>query len=127
MKDVYTNLRTDADGTFDATETTPGQQWRPAPTKGYGVQVHVPSITGTSPTLDIVFQESATLGGTYRRIATVEQITTAGDYPIRVYNKQPFVRAVLTLGGSSSPAFGSVHVGLDDGAHRNDLQSGDNL
>jgi predicted flavoprotein YhiN len=91
------------------------------------VQVHVPSITGTSPTLDIVFQESATLGGTYRRIATVEQITTAGDYPIRVYNKQPFVRAVLTLGGSSSPAFGSVHVGLDDGAHRNDLQSGDNL
>lgn len=128
MKDALTNWRTSDAGLLTATETTPaidlgGQH----PHVGqFDVAIHVPLGTGTTPTLDITVQEAQTEGGTYRTIQTEPQITAAGRYNIRLVNDRRWVRFVLTVGGTT-PSFGAVHIGLDSGAVKNDLQLGVNL
>jgi len=132
MKDIYTNWRTSADGSLTATETTAAIEIGAAPTHGHGVAVHVPAQNNAADTLDITFEESDTEGGTFRRFADVRpQVTGSGaaaapiDLPLRIYPTRPWVRCVLTVAGTT-PDFGSVAVGLDTGAHRNDLQLGNN-
>lgn len=129
MKDANTNWRTAADGALTSTETTDGIFLGPAPVKGHGAVVHVPEHDDDADTLDVTFEESDAEAGTYREFAALPQITGAdspGDYEVRLANRQPWVRAVLTVAGTT-PDYGEVHAGLDDGAHPNDNQQGFNL
>lgn len=128
MKDALTNWRTSDNGSLTATETLAaldmGGQF---PHVGsYDAVVHVPQATGTTPTLDITVQEAQTEGGTYRTIQTMPQITVAGNYMVRVVNARRWVRFVLTVGGTT-PNFGGVHIGLDEGKVQNDIRLGVNL
>lgn len=69
----------------------------------------VGAVSGTSPTLDVAIQESATVGGTYTAItgATIAQVTTATHQfhvGARVNTAKPFQRVVATIAGTT-PSF----------------------
>ena len=69
----------------------------------------VGAVSGTSPTLDVKIQESATLGGTYTDItgATIAQVTTATHQlhvGARVNTAKPFQRVLATIAGTT-PSF----------------------
>lgn len=71
--------------------------------------LHVGAVSGTSPTLDVKIQESATLGGTYSDItgAAFAQVTNANHQlhlSTRVNSAKPFQRVVTTIAGTS-PSF----------------------
>ncbi len=86
---------------------------------GHYIRVSVPQATGTSPTLDITIQESDTLGSGYQTVVTFAQITASG-VARRVYSsKRKYVRAVLTVAGTT-PNFGKVQVGFDTGGEQAD-------
>lgn len=130
MRDVMTNWRTVADGDLDATETLTAIELGQAPIGGWPVSVQVPEQDDGADTLDVTWEESATQGGTYREFQKSRpQVTGAGDAaaPLeltdRIQNNLPWVRAVLTVAGST-PNFGAVTVGIDAGKHRNALQQG---
>lgn len=65
---------------------------------------------GTNPTLDVKLQSCSTVGGTYADIAgaTFSQVTTAivtEQLSFNIANAEGFVRAVGTIGGTSTPTF----------------------
>lgn len=65
---------------------------------------------GTDPTLDVKLQSCATVGGTYADItgATFSQVTTTAVIEGVVFNVSDckgFVRALGTIGGTSTPTF----------------------
>lgn len=65
---------------------------------------------GTDPTLDVTLESCSTVGGTYAAItgAAFAQITTSAGIEaiaINVSNCAAFVRAVGTIGGTSTPTF----------------------
>lgn len=81
--------------------------------------------TGTTPTLDVKIQDSATLGGTYTDItgATFARVTDAADVtemiPLNIGDVKEFIRVVGTIGGTTpSFVFGVSMIGT--------LQSGRN-
>lgn len=66
------------------------------------------TTSGTSPTLDVKFQESDASGSGFADIsgATFTQLTAAGAQRILVRNRtKRYVRAVATIGGSDTPTF----------------------
>lgn len=130
MRDVLVEWRTQADGDLDATETTSGIEVGQAPIAGWPVVVHVPEQDDAADTLDITWEESDAIAGTYREIQkTRPRVTgsTTAAAPIsledRIHNNLPFLRCVLTVAGST-PNFGEVTVGMDAGKYRNALQAG---
>lgn len=69
--------------------------------------LHVGTVSGTTPTLDVKIQESDTSGGTYADItgATIAQVTASDK--LRVINfkrTKRFCRAVGTIAGTT-PSF----------------------
>ena len=94
-------------------------------------------VTGTSPTLDVTIQQSATGTGSWTTIGTFTQVTdemvgyiatatpryeVPGEDPLTcAFNTtQDYVRAVLNIGGTASPTFPltSIHVVPNDTAHK---------
>lgn len=81
-------------------------------------ELRIASVTGTNPTLDVVIQQSATVGGSYATIGTFAQKTAAtgseasGDAATRiaVRTSLPYVRCGFTIGGTSSPTFTGTSV-----------------
>lgn len=76
------------------------------------VTVDLVNTAGTNPTADIKLQHSDTSGGTYTDIsgAAITQVTTAltsarTQLALDVSATKKFVRAVFTIGGTSSPAW----------------------
>lgn len=73
----------------------------------YGLMVG--AVSGTTPTLDVKIQESATVGGTYTDItgAAFAQVTTATHQlhlGTRVNTAKPFQRVLATIAGTT-PSF----------------------
>jgi hypothetical protein len=65
---------------------------------------------GTDPTLDVKLQHDPAVGGSYADIsgATFAQVTTSASLEVVVFNVSAvdgFVRAVGTIGGTSTPTF----------------------
>ena len=79
---------------------------------------HCPLGNGTTPTLDIVLQECATLAGVYTAVpgGTVPQITDVINSYHEHYVKwtMPFLRYTATLTGANAD-FGLVTIGLTPG------------
>ncbi|MFA7296259.1 MAG: hypothetical protein WC211_03610 [Dehalococcoidia bacterium] len=130
MRDTYTNWRVIADGDLTATETAAGIEIGQAPIEGFPVVVHIPEQDDAADTLDITWEESDALAGTYREFQkTRPRVTGSGtaaapiSLPDRLHNNLAFVRCVLTVAGAT-PNFGAVSVGMDAGAFRNALQAG---
>lgn len=68
--------------------------------------VEFANVSGTNPTIDVKLQESDTSGGTYTDIsgASITQGTTVATItkiPFEIQAAKKFVRAVVTLGGTS--------------------------
>ena len=65
---------------------------------------------GTNPTLDVKLQSDPAVGGSYADItgATFSQVTTTAVFEAVIFNVSDcdgFVRAVGTIGGTSTPTF----------------------
>lgn len=72
--------------------------------------LYVGTVSGTTPTLDVTFEESDTSGGTYAAItgAAIAQVTASNKLlGINFKRSKRFVRAVATFGGTS-PSFASA-------------------
>ena len=102
LRDGSTNLK--------ATETTSALDIKGTPLKGLACRVTVPQASGTSPTLDVKVQDSDD-GTNWDDLVVFPQITQAGTYRRQVATPRRYVRAVLTVGGTS-PNFGGVRVEL---------------
>lgn len=68
------------------------------------------ATAGTDPTMDVKIQESDTSGGTYTDVAgqTLTQVTDEDSLQALSLDPdtvKPFIRAVFTIGGTSSPSF----------------------
>lgn len=73
----------------------------------------VGAVSGTTPTLDVVIQTSATVGGTYSTELTFAQVTAANKFAAGRVNldgpnsgglARKFVRALATIAGTT-PSF----------------------
>ena len=74
------------------------------PANGVVIEVAVTAVSGSSPTMDIVVQESAD-NSTYKALATFDQITATGRQTRRVQSSKRYLRLNYDIGGSSSPSF----------------------
>lgn len=63
-------------------------------------RLDVTSITGTSPTLTIKFQESAD-GSTWTDLIQFPQVTAATYIPFALKASKRYIRYVMTIGGTS--------------------------
>jgi hypothetical protein len=76
--------------------------------------LHVGTVSGTSPTLDVTIEESTASGGTYTAItgAAFTQITNSSHLLIINFKRSKrFVRAVATIAGTS-PSFACAVIVL---------------
>lgn len=81
------------------------------------------NLAGTNPTLDVVLQTSATVGGTYAAISPAvafTQVTDAADSTQKLVFDignvaTDFIRCLGTVGGTSTPTFeySCVLLGFD--------------
>lgn len=130
MRDIFTEIRTQSAGALEATETTAGVYLGAAPAVGTPIAIRVPEQDASGDTLTITFEESESVSGAYRAIATARPVVTGAgaaaapkDINIRLANVLDYVRAVLTVTGST-PDFGLVTIGVDIGTYANVLQGG---
>ena len=82
--------------------------------------VVVPQAAGTSPTLDIIIQTSATDGGAVLDTFTLPQISALGVYRITIKSPHRWRRYYATVGGTS-PDFGLVVIGPQMGGEYNEF------
>ena len=78
------------------------------------IRVVVPSVSGTSPELDIEIQESADGSNDWVTIYTFPTISAAGEFNKKVRGTKRYRRAKATVDGTS-PNFGFVLVGASTG------------
>jgi hypothetical protein len=103
------------DGTTDITSTTTGS----VIDFGVGGDIReltylmiVQSVSGTSPTLDMVIQTSDAVGmSPLQDSFTFPQINAAGIYAITFRSPHRYRRLSWTIGGSGTPTFVNVLVG----------------
>ena len=69
----------------------------------YKITIHVTAVSGTSPTLDLVFADSDAVGGSYTSRGAFPQISAVGVYEAYVKFVQAWVRYTGIVGGSSTP------------------------
>jgi hypothetical protein len=74
--------------------------------------VHLTALTGTTPTATLSLEESAngSSGWTAVAASTATQLTAAGAAQIMVVATKNYVRAVLTIGGTTPSATGFIPV-----------------
>ena len=130
IPDADLAVRTSSDGNLTTTETSASFDIGALPRGGLSVEVAVPSVSGSSPTLDVTIEHSAD-DSTFLTRTTHPQITeTTGRLgtgvdvyvmPIDTYFR--YIRVVLTIGGSSAN-FGAVLVNIGKQQTRNVLQVG---
>jgi len=111
MYDSRLMLRAAAAGALDGNETGAFKEFGPmgAPLV---LLVHIPQAEGTSPTLDLTFDESTDGVNADGPVHTMAQITEAGPqkFPLRMGRGSRFLRFAAVTGGSS-PDFGVVEIG----------------
>lgn len=76
-------------------------------------RIIVPSVSGTSPTLDIKIQGSDDQSN-WTDLYAFPQITAAGEYSHKFRGTGRYRRAVIDVGGTS-PNFGKVKIGASAG------------
>lgn len=105
MFDPNCALRIGTDGTITASGNGSGVDFGGHDLLPRTYLVHVNAVSGTTPTLDVVIQESDD-NSTWRDLATVQQITAAGQYFVTAKSNARYRRAKWTVGGTT-PVFGS--------------------
>jgi hypothetical protein len=112
QEDFKNNIKDNATGNSirpqTATSTVTGQPVDLQETDGQCFALlNVGAVSGTSPTLDVKVQESATSGGTYTDVpdAAFTQITAANKSALINFRRtKRFCRLLATIGGTS-PSF----------------------
>lgn len=109
-------LRAASAGNLTVTATTAALTIDGTGWNGISVRLHVPQATGTSPTLDAKLQTSPD-NSAWTDAGSYAQVTAAGEYRIRLATSKKYVRAVLTVAGTS-PNFGAVQLGFETGGEQ---------
>lgn len=99
-------------GSYTSTQTGTGVDLSPYAATGdhnFKVVMDVGTVTGTNPTWDVKIQESDTLGSGYADItgATFTQVIATGTGAVEIHTRtsKRYIRAVCTIGGTSTPTF----------------------
>ncbi len=130
IPDADLAVRSAGDGNLTATETLSSVDVGALPRGGLSVEVAVPSVSGSSPTLDVTVEHSGD-DSTFLTRTTHPQITDATGrlgtgvdvYVIPIDTYLRFIRVVLTVAGASAN-FGAVLVNIGKQQARNVLQVG---
>jgi len=85
------------------------------PVAGVPVEVVVTAVSGTTPTLDLVVQESDD-DSNWNDVVTFKQITGTGRWGGLVQSKKRYLRLARTVGGTT-PSF-TVTAGINTGFER---------
>ena len=116
------NLLRDGSSNLTATETGSGGQIQDLGKGGTGPQglavvINVPSVSGTSPTLDLAIDlsDDNTFATGVEKV-TFARITAKSQYTRRVISRKQYARHVATVGGTS-PNFGAAVIGIVSGNH----------
>jgi hypothetical protein len=119
--DAIGMIRKTSDGNLTVTANLPANPGLLVDSLGIGgtgtsafVRITVPQATGTTPTADLVIQDSPD-GSTWKDRFTFDQITAAGVYRGAFATKQKFVRVKQTIAGTT-PNFGAVQIGFETGS-----------
>ena len=86
------------------TSSTNGTGQAIGPTDIVLIVVHVTAKSGTTPTLDLAFEESASLGSGYAAVVKAPQITAVGVYTVYAKFTKKYIRYVSTIDGTT-PSF----------------------
>lgn len=81
------------------------------PRRGYKVRLLVPTVAGTSPTLDVKVQESAD-NTTYNDLVSFDRVTAAAETFETVETSKRYIRALATIGGTAPSFVYRLDVGL---------------
>lgn len=103
-------LRIASAGNLTANANTGSKKIKGTPIRGLALRIHVPAAGGTTPTLSVSVQDSAD-DSTFTTIATHATINAVGEYVLPFATDKPFVRAAITVGGTT-PNFGAVEIGI---------------
>ena len=95
-----------------ATGNSSGLDIKKTAAEGVVVEIDVTAVTGTSPTMDFIVQESND-DSTYNNLVTFAQITAVGRWQRRVQSKKRYLRLGRTAGGTT-PSF-TVTAGIVSG------------
>lgn len=121
MLDSNVLLRAPAAGALSASELTPTGVDMGMDLVAQTYMVYVPSVSGTTATLDVIIQESDD-NATWRDLGVFPQIVQAsapGQYFITVKSNARYRRYKATLGGTT-PNFGVTLIGpAPAGRHKN--------
>lgn len=79
--------------------------------------VSVPSVSGTTPTLDVKIQESDD-DSTYRDFLAFPRINAAGVYYVKGKSNARYRRYAADVGGTT-PNFGATEIGIVPGGRYN--------
>lgn len=102
-------LRAASAGNLAADELTPtGVDFGGPDLDAQTYMVHVPSASGTNPTLDVKIQESND-NSTWNDFLVFPQITTAGQYFVTGKSNARYRRYTADVGGTN-PNFGAVVI-----------------
>jgi hypothetical protein len=108
--DAQLIFRQASDGNLTADLTTTGKDCGPSPLDGVPFRLHIPTDGTVDDTLNVIFQESDTLGGTYvecGRFSNAELDTNADTFPnAGIYRKRiawrkAFLRVFFDVSGTS--------------------------
>lgn len=101
----------DTDGSLTTTGTYTGVDVQESPASGYTFLAVVPAAAATT-TLDIDIEQADTdADGSYARLISFAQITAAGLQAVHVAVPKRYVRASVSVAGTS-PDFGAVSLGI---------------
>jgi hypothetical protein len=118
MFDVNLALRLASAGAVSANEqttSTQGVNFGGADRLPLTYVVRVPSVSGTTPTMDLEIRECATQTGTYTKRLVFPQITAVGVYYFKAMFKQPWRSRYITVGGTT-PNFGATTINVAFGS-----------
>ncbi len=106
-------------GSYTSTTTGTGVDLAPYAATGdinFKVVMDVGTVTGTNPTWDVKIQESDTLGSGYTDItgAAFTQVTATGTGAVELHTRtiKKYIRALCTIGGTSTPTFPCAVIAL---------------
>ena len=106
--DTNLKLRAASAGNLTANELTPTAVDMGEDLVPQTYMVSVPSVSGTTPTLAVVIQESDD-NSTFRNVGSFESITAAGQFYMTCKCNARYRRYTATVGGTT-PNFGATEI-----------------
>lgn len=131
VADAELIFRDASDGAITADETTVGIECGPFPLEGVPFRLTIPGDGSAASTLAVVFQSSATVGGTYvecGRFSTGEldpsatAAVMAGIYRKRIFTLDKFLRVFFDVTGAGPNYGGAIDLRAESAGEQTNVR-----